>query len=57
MIKIQQLINGVLKYEDEIENYKHNIHTFINNGATKITIEYPKTTIILTPVKEIENAE
>jgi hypothetical protein len=52
MIKIQQFKDGVQIYEDDRDSYNYNIHQFIQNGAIKITIEYPRTTIIVTPQSE-----
>jgi len=50
MIKIKQTVGRKVIYEAEIKNYNYSIPTFINNGATKITIEYPTSKIELTPV-------
>ena len=48
-MKIQQWIDGELKYEADIEKYQHSVPHFIKNGATKITIEYPTSTVIIIP--------
>lgn len=47
-IKIQQFVKGKLEYEDMISNYDYHVNQFFENGATKITIEYPSSTIIVT---------
>lgn len=52
MLKIQQIINGKVKYEDEIETYNYSVPQFIENGARKITIEYPTATIIIQPLQK-----
>ncbi len=49
MIKIQQLINGETKYEASIKSYNYDVPTFLANGAVKVTIEYPTSTIVITP--------
>lgn len=51
-MKLQQLIGSKVIYEDEIENYNHSVPQFIENGAQKITIEYPTTTVIIFPVSK-----
>jgi len=53
MLKIQQLQKGKVVYEDTIENYNYSIPSFINNGAVKITIEYPISTIVITPILDL----
>jgi hypothetical protein len=53
-MKIQQVKEGSVIYEDEIKEYNYSIPQLIKNGALKITIEYPTSTIIITTIKESE---
>ena len=54
-IKIQQIKNGVVVYDAEIENYDYSVPQFLKNGATKIIIEYPTSTITVQPIpKKVE---
>ena len=48
-MKIQQLKDGEVIYQDEIESYNYSVPQFIENGATKVTIEYPTSTVIIIP--------
>ncbi len=51
MIKIQQVKEGKVIYKDDIESYNYSVPQFIDNGAIKIIIKYPTTTIVITPNK------
>jgi len=55
-MQIEQIIDGNIVYQDRIENYNYSVPQFLANGATKITIEYMSSTIIVTPVEgEVNN--
>jgi len=51
-MKIQQLQNGEVVYEGDIEYYGHSIPQLIRNGAIKIIIEYPTSTVVIIPEKD-----
>jgi len=52
MLKIKQVADGKIIYEAEIENYNYSVPQFINNGATKVVVEYPTSTVVVEPVGE-----
>jgi len=57
MIKIKQTIGKKVIYEAKIERYDYSIPALINNGATKILIEYPTSKITITPINPKEAQE